>query len=143
VQRQRGIDIAEQNRVENGLGVSRANSALFYTSLMRLMLRQCTFQTRPAQTTHLGCVPLQRSTGPNQLLPPALVRRYEVFIKPRSDAKQPRMREVQSASIGHLVTVRVRVETPGPLQPDMLQDQLANMMAWLVQEHCLFLAWAS
>jgi hypothetical protein len=56
-------------------------------------------------------LPLQRSTGPNQLLPPALVRRYEVLIQPRSDVKQLRMREVQSASIGHLVTVRVRMQT--------------------------------
>ena len=39
VQRQRGIDIAEQNRVENGLGVSRTESALLRTTVMCLRLQ--------------------------------------------------------------------------------------------------------
>lgn len=50
---------------------------------------------------------VQASEAANQRLPPALVRRYEVLIMPRKSAKALKMREVQSASIGHLVTVRV------------------------------------
>lgn len=71
----------------------------------------------------------QRSNDPDQLLPPALVRRYEVLITPRNDAKPLRMREVQSASIGHLVTVRVsssprfdKLCTVVPLQAGLSDD---------------------
>ena len=36
------------------------------------------------------------------------MRRYEVFIKPRSGEKTLKMRDIKAAKIGHLVTLRVR-----------------------------------
>lgn len=41
------------------------------------------------------------------MLPPALLRRFEVEVTPRSDVKPLKMRQVQSAAMGSLVTVRV------------------------------------
>jgi hypothetical protein len=60
---------------------------------------------------NLATAVAQQTDSPNQGLPPALVRRYEVLITPRGSAKPLKMREVQSASIGRLVTVRVRLSS--------------------------------
>ena len=39
----------------------------------------------------------------------SLLRRYEVFIKPRNSKKPLKMRDIKATSIGHLVTLQVRV----------------------------------
>lgn len=64
---------------------------------------------------------LQPPEDPTQKLPASLMRRYEVFIRPRSSVKPLKMREIKAASIGHLVTMRVRTAlcdattSPAPL----------------------------
>ena len=62
---------------------------------------------------------VQRQKDATHMLPPALMRRYEVIITPRSLAKPLRMRQVQAATIGSLVTVRVWPPswTPPPPNP--------------------------
>ncbi|ORX62720.1 MCM-domain-containing protein [Hesseltinella vesiculosa] len=47
-----------------------------------------------------------RAGGSEDLFPPALTRRYEVFIKPMSDNPTMAVRHINGAQLGRLVTVR-------------------------------------
>jgi len=53
----------------------------------------------------------QPPDDPSQKLPTSLLRRYEVFIKPRNGMKPLKMRDIKATSIGHLVTLHVRAAT--------------------------------
>lgn len=57
-------------------------------------------------------VAVQASDDATQKLPPSLLRRFEVTFQPRSSMKPMKMRGIKAASMGHLVTMRVREPDP-------------------------------
>ena len=57
------------------------------------------------------CADAQPPDDPSQKLPTSLLRRFEVFIKPRNSMKPLKMRDIKATSIGHLVTLQVRAIT--------------------------------
>lgn len=58
--------------------------------------------------SYLPAVCAQPPDDPSQKLPTSLLRRYEVFIKPRNSMKPLKMRDIKATSIGHLVKLQVR-----------------------------------
>ena len=57
-----------------------------------------------------ACLPAadQAPNDPNANVPPELVRRYEVALRPQRKAKALRLREVSADHIGRLVTLQAR-----------------------------------
>ncbi|KAI9314944.1 MCM2/3/5 family-domain-containing protein [Dichotomocladium elegans] len=60
----------------------------------------------------------QNRVGPNdEIFPPALTRRYEVFIKPLSNDEALAVRQIKGSQLGNLVTVRGIVTRVSDVKP--------------------------
>ena len=98
-QRKKGVELQQEALTEAGIPVT----------LLAHEFASCTETTR---CSLCGFDPpgilAQPPDDPSQKLPISLLRRYEVFIKPRNSMKPLKMRDIKATSIGHLVTLQVR-----------------------------------